>query len=155
MLLMNETARISDQARRAFAGKAWHGPSLKFLLRGVTAQQAAARPMPGAHTIWELVTHMTFWETQVNRRLNDLPDRPTEKLNFPAMAEATEENWNATLNELRRSNEDFRRVLSKLDPSRLDQKIPEGNKTIYVEVHGVIQHHLYHAGQIALLKKVL
>ena len=97
---------------------------------------------------------MTFWETEVYRRLNNLPARSPEELNFPAMPEATEENWNATLAEFRRSNADFRHAISQLDPAQLDQTSSGRDRTIYVEVHGVIQHNLYHAGQIAILRKI-
>ena len=152
---MTEVERILDQYDRAMNGDAWHGDPVWKILEGISAEQASRRVESNTHTIWELVSHMTFWETQVSRRLNGLPDRPTEKLNFPATAEATEENWNTTLNELRRSNADFRQVLAKLVPSRLDEITSDGDKTAYVEVHGVIQHHLYHAGQIAFLKKLL
>ena len=152
---MTEVERILDQYDRAMNGDAWHGDPVWKILDGISAEQAARRVEANSHTIWELVTHMTFWETQVKRRLNNLPDRPTAELNFPATPAATVENWNSTLNELRRSNEDFRQVLAKLDPSQLDQTTSDGIKTAYVEVHGVIQHHLYHAGQIALLRKFL
>ena len=56
---MSELDRIRNQFRRAFEGEAWHGPSVLALLDGVTAQQAAAYPIPGAHSIWELVLHLT------------------------------------------------------------------------------------------------
>ena len=85
---MTEVDRILDQYDRAVNGDAWHGDSVWKILDGISAEQAAARANPQRHTIWELVAHMTFWETQVFRRLNNLPDMPTE-LNFPAMPEPT------------------------------------------------------------------
>ena len=51
----SEAARIADQLRRAFDGEAWHGDSLFEILKGVSAKQAAARPVANAHSIWELV----------------------------------------------------------------------------------------------------
>jgi uncharacterized damage-inducible protein DinB len=152
---MTEVKRILDQYDRSLNGDAWHGDPVWKILDGVSAEQAGARTHPSTHTIWELVSHMTFWETEVHRRFNNLPARPVEELNFPAMQEATAENWNATLAEFRQSNVEFRRTLSQLDPSRLDQPTAVGDKSAYVEAHGVIQHHLYHAGQIALLRKIL
>ncbi len=152
---MNEIDRILDQYDRGMNGDAWHGDPVWKILEGVSAEQAADRVHPEAHTIWELVAHMTFWETEVYRRLNSLPPRSQEDLNFPAMPEKTAENWNATLAEFRRSNAQFREALSQLDAWRLDQVMPARDKSIYVEVHGVIQHSLYHAGQIALLRKIL
>ncbi len=149
---MTEVERLLDQYERAMTGDAWHGDPVWTILEGISAEQAASRVHPQRHTIWELVAHMTFWETQVYRRVNNLPDRPTEELNFPATPEPTDEHWQSTLADFRRSNHDFRRCVSQLDPARLDQAAPGRDKSIYVEVHGVIQHHLYHAGQIAILR---
>jgi hypothetical protein len=149
---MTEVDRMLDQYDRALTGDAWHGDPVWTILEGISAQQASSRAHPQRHTIWELVAHMTFWETQVYRRLNNLPDRPTEQLNFPAMPEPTDTHWHATLAAFRRSNVDFRRCVSELDPARLDQPARGRDESIYVEVHGVIQHHLYHAGQIVILR---
>ena len=149
---MTEVERILDQYDRAMQGDAWHGDPIWQILDGISAKQAAHRPHAQRHTTWELVAHMTFWETEVDRRLNNMPPRSVEKLNFPAMPEPTEENWNATLAEFRQSNTDFRKTLSQLDPARLDDIPPGRNKSIYVDLHGVIQHHIYHAGQIVILR---
>src|SRR5271157_4469076 len=108
---MTETQRILDQYDRAMNGDAWHGDPVWKILAGVSAEQASRRSLSERHTIWELVAHMTFWETEVYRRLNNLPPRSTDDLNFPAMPEAAEENWNSTLAEFRRSNTDFRQCL--------------------------------------------
>jgi|SRR5271165_1527689 len=149
---MTEVDRILDQYDRAVDGDAWHGDPVWKILEGISAQQAASRVLKREHNIWELVAHITFWETQVYRRISNLPERPIEELNFPAMPEVTAENWKSTLAEFRRSNAEFRQCLSRLEPAQLDQSAPARQKSIYVEVHGVIQHHLYHAGQIAILR---
>jgi len=152
---MSEVHRILDQYDRVMSGDAWHGDPIWKVLEGPTAEQAATNVSPAAHSIWELVSHMTFWETEVYRRLKHLPPRSSGKLNFPAVLEPTAENWSKTLNEFRQSNCDFRSALSQLDDSQLDQPLPGRDKAAYVEVHGVIQHNLYHAGQIALLRKIV
>lgn len=148
---MTEVERILDQYDRALHGDAWHGDPVWTILEGISAEHAAHRAHAQRHTIWDLVAHMTFWETEVYRRLNNAPARSVEKLNFPAMPSPTEENWNATMTEFGRSNMDFRSALSQLDPARLDDIPPGRNKSIYVDLHGVIQHHIYHAGQIVIL----
>lgn len=152
---MTEVERILDQYDRAMNGDAWHGDPVWKILGGLTAEQATWRANPQVHTIWELVSHMSFWETEVCRRLNRLPGRSVEELNFPALRDATADNWNRTLEEFRQSNFNFRTALTILDESQLDQRMPEREQSIYVEVHGVMQHHLYHAGQIAILGKIL
>jgi uncharacterized damage-inducible protein DinB len=155
---MTEIERILDQYDRAMNGKAWHGDPVWKILEGISAEQAARCVEAQTHAIWELVSHMMFWETEVCRRLNGLPARPVDELNFPAPPEATAKNWNRTLAEFRQSNADFRNAVSRIDASRLDQPLPgreHTTYTTYVEVHGVIQHNLYHAGQIAILRKLL
>ena len=152
---MTEVERILDQYDRAMNGDAWHGDPVWKILDGIPAEQAARHADASIHTIWELVCHMTYWETEVSRRMNGLPARPANELNFPAMPAATEENWNAALAEFRRSNADFRQALLKLDPWQLDQTPPGRDKSIYIDLHGVIQHHTYHAGQIVILRNIL
>ena len=152
---MSEIDRILDQYDRAMNGDAWHGDPVWKILEGLTPEQAATYGRANAHNIWELVSHMTFWETEVCRRLKHLPARSPDKLNFPATPEVTAENWNKTLRDFRQSNDDFRSAVAELDDAKLDRPLPGRDKAAYVEVHGVIQHNLYHAGQIALLRKVV
>ena len=52
---------IADQISRAFRGESWHGPSVREVLAGVSAEDAAAHPIAGAHSIWEIVLHLTGW----------------------------------------------------------------------------------------------
>ncbi len=152
---MSETVRLIDQYDRALGGDAWHGDNVWKLLGEVRPEEAFQRVLPESHTIWELVAHMTFWETQVARRLRGEPDLPEAELNFPSTPQATAENWKKALDRFRRSNEEFRAELAKVADSRLDEPLSSPEKSVYVELHGVIQHHLYHAGQIAILRKNL
>jgi len=152
---MTERVRILDQYDRALAGDAWHGDNVWKILAEVRPEQAFQRVLPESHSIWELVAHMTFWETQVARSLRREPDLPVEELNFPPMPEATAQNWRKALDQFRRSNEEFRSELAKIQDSQLDEPLSSPDKSVYVELHGVIQHHLYHAGQIAILRKNL
>ena len=152
---MSEIERILDQYDRAMNGEAWHGDNVWSILSAVEPQQAFERPLAHTHTIWELVGHMKFWETEVRRRLERVASEPDERLNFPAMPEACAENWETVLQEFRASNEGFRAAVAALDEARLQQPLSAPDKSVYVEVHGVIQHNLYHAGQIALLHKNL
>ena len=152
---MLESERLVDQYDRNLGGDAWHGDNVWKILEAVRPEQAFQRVLPGSHTIWELVAHMTFWETEVCRRLRSQPGQPEEELNFPPMPEATDENWRKVLDEFRHSNEEFRSEVLKLRDTDLDQPLSSPTRTVYVEVNGVIQHHLYHAGQIAILRNNL
>jgi DinB superfamily len=150
-----ESERLVDQYDRNLNGDAWHGDNVWKILGSVRPDQAFQRVLLAAHTIWELVAHMTFWETEVCRRLRSQPGQSEEELNFPPMPGATAENWKRVLEEFRRSNEKFRAELLKLQETQLDEPLSSPDKSVYVEVNGVIQHHLYHAGQIAIIRKNL
>ncbi len=69
------------------------------------------------------------------------------------MPAATEENWRQTLEQLRASNRALREALATLDPAKLHALTAAGKRTFYEEAHGIIEHHVYHLGQVALLKK--
>src|SRR6266545_4675853 len=106
---MTETHRINSQLKRAQEGQAWHGPSLRELLAGVTAEQAAAKPVPNAHSIWELVNHIIAWEQIARRRLEGEGEAPIpDEINFPPVTDASEAAWQATLQSLEASHRSLR-----------------------------------------------
>ncbi len=150
---MSDVTRILDHYDAVLNGSPWHGDAVWQILDGISAETAAARPQKDAHTIWEIVEHMTFWEDVAAQRLAGQKAGLVEERNFPAMPAATEQNWKETLERFRASNRQVHAALEKLDPARLDQLSAAGKRTYYGEAHGVIEHTVYHAGQIALLKK--
>lgn len=154
---MSEAARIADQLRRAFDGEAWHGDSLFEILKGVTAAQAAKRPIHSAHSIWELVLHIAAWDGAVLRRMGGVAVTLSDPENFPPVEDASEATWRKALAETRRVHEELVAAVAALPDSRLSEQVPgkEGAYyTFYYMLHGLVQHELYHAGQIALLKKL-
>jgi uncharacterized damage-inducible protein DinB len=153
---MSETSRIADQLSRAFRGEAWHGDSLLEILEGISAAQAAARPVPEAHSIWELVLHITAWDRTVQRRFDGTVLELEDADNFPKVQDASDAAWQKALGELRRAHQALIDAVRAIPDKKLQEMVPgkEGaHYTFYYMLHGVVQHELYHAGQIALLKK--
>jgi uncharacterized damage-inducible protein DinB len=151
-----ELSRLDEQLRRALEGEAWHGPSVLEALEGVSAEQAAAHPITGAHSIWELVLHLCSDYDLILRRLSGDGRQLTESEDWPSVPEPTAENWNDSIRALRQLNDDLRREIRSFPEERLDQPlVPEPPYTAYTQFIGVTQHNLYHAGQMALLKKAL
>ena len=133
-------------------------PGVDELLADVTADQAIEHPIPNAHSIWELVHHIAFWESVVLRRVNGEEigsNEISEESNFSAAEEATETTWEKAKLQLDESSAALRERLAQMADAQLSDKVTGRNRTIYFEIHGAIQHALYHAGQIALLKKIL
>ena len=154
---MTENERILDQLKRAFEGNAWHGPSVREVLAGITADQAHARPLANTHTIWELVRHIAVWEDVGRRRLSG--DRAQIEISspedWPPPEDTSDTAWEKAKEALNRGHQLLIETIARTPESRLDEPIFEGMSTVYVTLHGVIQHDLYHAGQIAMLKKAL
>jgi hypothetical protein len=150
---MSEMDRITAHYDQVMEGSAWHGDPAWQVLEGIPAATAAVRLLPAAHTIWEIVMHMIFWEEVATERLAGRRAGLIEERNFPAMPETTQENWSSTLDQLHASNARFREALSRFDPAKLGDLSAAGKRTFYDEAHGLIEHHIYHLGQIALLRK--
>lgn len=152
---MREVARIGSQLKRASEGGAWHGPALLELLADVSAAQAASRPVAGAHGIWEIALHVAAWQGFATRALEGepMPTDPPEEENWPPVVDAGEEAWRAAVANLGEVNRRLRAALRGLSDEDLERIVPGREYTFYFLLHGVAQHGLYHAGQIALLKK--
>lgn len=150
---MTEVDRTLDQLRRAFRGPAWHGPAVMEALTGVTAARATARAIPSAHTIWEITRHIAVWEDVVRRRIEGEKVEPTPAEDWPEPGEANESAWKALLQRLEEGHDRLEATVRGLDDARLIGKAGGSDNTVYLLVHGAIQHDLYHAGQIALLAK--
>lgn len=153
---MKETARISDQVRRSVFGPAWSGPSLLEAIEGVSARQAAARPIAGWKSIWELVLHAIVWQDAVRAHLagrwpkidlggpRDWPPQP---------ARPTDAGWKSAVARLRRSNRALARAAAAYPPAALDRPLKKGATSAYVQLHGAAQHNLWHGGQVVALKR--
>ncbi len=152
----SEITHLLDQLHRTFEGDAWHGDSVMKVLEGVTAEQAAQRPLANAHSIWELVLHMATWKNVARWRIEHNDHVPTAEENFPPVADVSDAAWRRALERLADAHLKLYDAVSRMTDEQLDEEFPpNGQLSHYVRLHGVIQHDLYHAGQIAILKKGL
>lgn len=150
----SEAAGIADQLRRAFDGSAWHGPAVLELLADVDAETAATRPIPDVHSIWELLLHIAVWDDAGMVRLTGKKWQPTGLANFPAIpASPSEAAWRKAIATAKRTHEKLIKTVAGLPESRLRDRVPGKRYDFYHMLHGIAQHELYHAGQIAILKK--
>jgi hypothetical protein len=150
---MSEINRIADQLKRSLEGEAWHGPALGELLVGVNAKQAAAKQLAGAHSIWEIVLHIISSEEVVCDRLEGSLTVLSPDEDWPRVGETRDEAWTRTVEMLSNVHEKLQRLVLKVSESSLDQPVVKGASSTYVTLHGIVQHNIYHSGQIALLKK--
>jgi uncharacterized damage-inducible protein DinB len=149
----SEPALIAEQLRRAFEGVAWHGPALHELLQDVDAATAAAKPLPDVHSIWELVLHVAVWDDVASRRLGGEKFQPEGLANFPLVPKPTKAAWRKAVAQAKRTHDVLVKTVAALPESRLRERVPGKRYDFYHMLHGVVQHELYHAGQIAILRK--
>lgn len=136
--------------------KSWHGPILKGSLRGLSAEQAAWRPAPSRHNVWEIAVHAAYWKYSVLHRLRPEVRFPLKGSNwFPRPeGEPSEPAWKADLQVLADVHRDLRQAVASLSDGDLET-VPQGSKTRVLDlVLGVAHHDVYHAGQIQLLKRL-
>jgi hypothetical protein len=150
-----ECLRIADQARRAFEGEAWHGSALKELLEGVTPRQANARPIPDAHSIWELVLHIAVWveASEASVRGVPMPKIVGTVEDWPPVNNASDAEWIKANQQLFRAGTKLAETIAQFSDERLHEPVPGRQYDFYHLFHGIVQHSLYHAGQIAILKR--
>ena len=139
-----------------FDRPAWHGPNLRGALCGLTAAEAARRPAPGRHCIWEIALHCAYWKYAVCRRLTgegargSFPRRPTNWPLLPGRQDAAA--WKADLALLDEAHRALRAAVAAFSARRLGER--RGESTAGRLIYGIAAHDLYHAGQVRLLIKL-
>ena len=134
----------------------WHGPALADLVGDVTAEQAAARPVAGAHSIWELVLHVTSWTEIVRERLvGSAKSEPTPEEDWPPVRDQSAEAWRGAVERLKDAHRELAADVAQLDDSMLIGRVPGKEHSVLAMIHGVVEHDAYHGGQIAILKRAL
>ncbi|BDC52486.1 hypothetical protein F183_A48010 [Bryobacterales bacterium F-183] len=155
-MALSEITRLQGELGKSHKGPAWHGPSVLETLDGVDFSKAQKRAGPEVHTIWEIVKHVTAWQQVATdvllgeeyRSLRDDED-------WPPVTGGQASDWEADLGRLKVVNETLLKTLASFPEAKLDYQVPGREYSFYVVLHGIAQHNIYHAGQIAMLKKLL
>ena len=146
-------AELARELETLAEGNNWHGPTLRELLDGVSAEAAASRPLPGAHTIWELVLHVTAWTDVFRRRLQGTAVEEPEAGDFPAPGSPTARAWEQATRALFESHAALVACVSRLSDADLAAGVPGRPFDKQFQVRAAIRHTVYHSGQIGLLRK--
>jgi len=150
---MNENQRLAEQLTRAWNGNAWHGPSWREALEGVGREAAVGRPIAEAHTIGEILLHATTWNEVVRRRLEGESPEVSDAEDWPSMQFKDEAAWTAAVTRFFETGKALTETIERFPSEKLNDKRPGVDGTWYELMIGQLQHALYHAGQVGLLKK--
>ncbi len=152
---MTKLDELIDDLQRSLEGDAWHGLSMREMLDGVSAAEAAAHPIAGAHSIWEIVHHVTAWAGAAHARLRGEVTELEGETDWPPVRDASEQAWTAAFESLRRAQSALVVTLRTLRDADLDGPVPNRDYDRGHLLRGLIQHHAYHTGQVALLKRAV
>jgi uncharacterized damage-inducible protein DinB len=152
---MRGIEEIVDELNRSLEGDSWQGPSFREILEDVSASEAAAHPVPGGHSIWELVYHVTAWVGAVHSRVLGNVAEPEGEADWPQVGEPSATAWAAAFTDLRRAQSALIATLKTLRDADLNAPVPNRDYDRAHLLRGLAQHHAYHAGQMSLLKRAL
>jgi uncharacterized damage-inducible protein DinB len=151
---MSRARHLGSSLERTMTGPMWHGPALADVLKGVTAERAAAHPIAAAHSIWEIVLHIIAWAEIARARLKgQRTGDPTPEEDWPPVTATDEAAWARVLERLGACHREIAADARALDEARLDQKLADLEYSADVLLRGIVEHGTYHGGQIALLRK--
>ncbi|MCY1548282.1 hypothetical protein D9M68_843840 [compost metagenome] len=149
---------LVSELKKAFNGDAWHGDCLMNQLNKVKPEQAFEYFIPDAHSIAEIVLHITSWTLEVADRIKGEKAKAPEMGDWPEAGNFTVENWKAIVAGCIAANEKLIEVCEQLDGNdtafqeERDRALGSGVSRAEL-LNGIIQHHAYHSGQLALLIK--
>jgi uncharacterized damage-inducible protein DinB len=147
---MSRATRLGNHIERTVTGPMWHGPALLEVLDGVDAARARARPIAGAHSIWEIVRHVTAWADIARQRIHgEALGDPTAEQDWPPIGD----DWAQDLERLKDSHRRLAADVRQLDDAALEARVKTLEYPVGILLDGVVEHGTYHGGQIGLLKK--
>ena len=161
---MSRATQLAKHLERTVTGPMWHGPALANVLEAVTHEQAAQRPIPGGHSIWEIVLHVTTWAQIARERLKgESTADPTAERDWPPVPGSDPKSgsdpdlheWRLAIEQLGFAHRMLAADVRELGDDTLDAMVPGLEYSVWILLHGIVEHGTYHAGQIALLKRAL
>lgn len=151
---MSKKQEIIEELRAVYDGVAWHADSVTEILDGISAEHAVQRPIPDAHTVWEIVLHITGWNDVWAERLDGSNVLEPPAGDFPASGE-DDASWSRTLEDLERSHLNLIEKIGNVRDEDVPREFMNKGYPLGFFLDGIVRHMVYHSGQIGLLKKAL
>lgn len=145
-----------DQFSSIFDGQPWFGESISQILEGVTPATAYWQPIRTAHSIAQVISHMIYWrQTLIKRLEGDMEYKSSMKSddNWKDNEALKKSGWQSLNDSLEDSQTQMLSLLAKQNDTLLKKKYSD-KATYQALINGILQHDLYHTGQIAYLKSL-
>ena len=150
---MKETQRIAALFEDLYDGTPWVDVTIAGTLKNISAKKAAAKPSPNRNSIWEIVNHVISWRDHALVRMQGKQMKQSETNYFSPVANTSAAEWKRTLKKFETSQRNWMRFLKTFKDADLGKTYSDNPQTYYKLIQGIIQHDVYHLGQIVLLAK--
>lgn len=150
---MKESDGIVELLNRTFYGPAWHGAAVYEILQNINYTSAARNKIENAHNICDIVAHIAVWKDAAIRFLNGEDVKVPDEIDWCKAVAYDESGWEIIKTSLYTVHQQLVEKVKTFPDEKLNEIVPGKDFTFYVLLHGVMQHDVYHAGQIAILKK--
>ncbi len=156
---MSTSEKLINQLNEVLAGNPWYGPNVYDTLAKVGFEAAYEKPPGSIHNIAGLLLHMIAWTEEVIDRLNGKTASDPASGDWPETGAPDEQKWQNYVDDLKLVNVNLQGVISKFPDEQWSEQIDDQRGftpvATYEElVQGLIQHHIYHLGQISLLLRI-
>jgi uncharacterized damage-inducible protein DinB len=145
---MSKCREIADAYREVTIKGAWYGPTIAELLANISPELTTKAPAPGAHTISELLQHLLLWNerTRSTSESTPMPKWEAEK----EWAESAIP-WNELVGRWNQSRDLLEERMRNFPVEDLGKQTPGRNYPYEFLLRGIVQHTIYHGGQIAMV----
>jgi uncharacterized damage-inducible protein DinB len=159
---MTISEKLSNELEEVLSGSPWYGSPVYEILDEVTFETAFEKPPSGAHSTAAIVLHMLSWTEEVMDRLNGMTASMPSSGDWPETSAPDEKKWQQYVNDFKLVNVNLLGLIQNFEEEKwtepiLDERNPELGTGVSNEelVRGLIQHHIYHSGQVAILVRII
>lgn len=141
-----------------YEGDPWYGENMQSVLAGIGVASVHKRPINGAHSVYELTEHILAWREFLLKRLqgdNNYQLEQNGKGDWRESNSPEAGNWTSLLEKLEENQQAILTALSRASESLLEKQVAQRDYNFACLLNGVVQHDIYHLGQIAQLGKAL
>ena len=157
---MTTSEKINLEFEKVLSGRPWYGLPVYDIISKVTFEAAYEKPPGSVHNIAEIVLHMIAWTEEVMDRMNGLTAGVPSSGDWPETGAPDEQKWQNYVNDLKLVNVNLQGLIQNFPEEQWNEPIDDkrGDRPVVTYeqlVNGLIQHHIYHSGQVAILNRIL
>ena len=150
--MSEQIQKIADSYQAVTIKGAWYGPTVAELIAKIPVELATTPPVPGAHSISELLQHLLLWNERIRNTSESYPmprwDAEKEWAE-PAIP------WKELVARWNQSRDLLEERIRKFPAADLTKQVPGRDYPYETMFHGILQHSIYHSGQIAMVLSML